>query len=369
MKTLKLFLLPVLDSLEFGWRVIRYALIFVSAFFRQRASLGCEMVAIRSQLTFYEESIRQKRQPRPRFHPAFRLLWVLLSSVWTGWKSAAELMKPKTVLKWHEHAFLNWWRWKSRRKGGRPTISQEMRALIRRLSRENVLWSAETIHGHLVLLGFDPPCPDTIRKYMAKPKGGTDKSQTWLTFLRNHLPVSWAMDFFTVPTLRFQILYIFVILNHSRRQVVHFAVTPHPTTAWVIQQLREAMPFGQQPTYLFRDNDGIYGDEVGRFLAGTGIAEVKTAHRCPWQNPFVERYGGTLRRELLDHVIVLNEEHLKRLLKDFIEEYYHLARPHQGLNGDTPVLRAKPEPAANVSRLDSIPVVGGLHHRYIRVAA
>jgi transposase InsO family protein len=155
------------------------------------------------------------------------------------------------------------------------------------------------------------------------------------------------MDFFTVPTLRFQILYIFVILNHSRRQVVHFAVTPHPTTAWVIQQLREAMPFGQQPIYLFRDNDGIYGDEVGRFLAGTGIAEVKTAHRCPWQNPFVERYGGTLRQELLDHVIVLNEEHLKRLLKDFIEEYYHLARPHQGLNGDTPVLRAKPEPAAN----------------------
>ncbi len=122
MKTLKLFLLQVPDSLEFGWQVIRYALIFVSAFFRQRASLGCEIVAIRSQLTFYEESIRQKRQPRPRFHRAFRLLWVLLSSVWTGWKSAAELMKPKTVLKWHEHAFLNWWRWKSRRNGGRPTI-------------------------------------------------------------------------------------------------------------------------------------------------------------------------------------------------------------------------------------------------------
>jgi hypothetical protein len=172
-----------------------------------------------------------------------------------------------------------------------------MRALIRRLSLENVLWSAETIHGHLVLLGFDPPCPDTIRKYMAKPKGGTDKSQAWLTFLRNHLPVSWAMDFFTVPTLRFQILYLFVILNHSRRQVVHFAVTAHPTMAWVIQQLREAMPFGQQLTYLFRDNDGIYGDEVGRFLAGTGIAEVKTAHRCPWQNPFVERYAASRRIE------------------------------------------------------------------------
>src|SRR6516225_7052568 len=150
--------------------------------------------------------------------------------------------------------------------------------------------------------------------------------------MRNHLEVSWAMDFFTVPTLRFQILYIFVILNHSRRQVVHFAVTAHPTMAWVIQQLREAMPFGQQPSYLFRDNDGIYGDEVSRFL-------------------------------------VLNEEHLKRLLKEFIEGYYHRARPHQGLHGDTPVPSVKPEPAADGSRLVSIPVVGGLHHRYIRVAA
>jgi putative transposase len=204
---------------------------------------------------------------------------------------------------------------------------------------------------------------------MAKPRGGTDKSQTWLTFLRNHLQVSWAMDFFTVPTLRFQILYIFVILNHSRRQVVHFAVTAHPTTAWVIQQLREAMPFGQQPTYLFRDNDRIYGVEVDRFLAGSGIEEVKTAHRCPWQDPFVERYGGTLRRELLDHVIDLNEEHLNRLLKEFTEEYYHLARPHQGLNGDTPVPSGMPEPAPEVTRLVSIPVVGGLHHRYVRVAA
>ena len=208
MKTLKQFLLPVLESLEFAWQVIRYALIFVSACFRRRTSLACEMVAIRSQLTFYEENIHRKRLPHPRFHPAFRLLWVLLSSVWTGWRSATELMKPKTVLQWHGHAFLKWWRWKSRQKGGRPAISQEMRALIRRLSRENALWSAETIHGHLVLLGFDPPCPDTIRKYMVKPKGGRNKSQTWLTFLRNHMQVSWAMDFFTVPTLRFQILYL-----------------------------------------------------------------------------------------------------------------------------------------------------------------
>ena len=369
MKALKFFFLSVLESLQFGRQVILYALIFLSAYFRSRSSLGCELVAIRSQLTFYKESIRQKKQPRPRFNPAFRLLWVLLSRVWSGWKSAADLMKPKTVLQWHAGAFLQWWRWKSRRKGGRPAISQEMRALIRRLSRENVLWSAETIHGHLVLLGFDPPCPDTIRRYMVKPTGGTDKSQTWLTFLRNHLQVSWAMDFFTVPTLRFQILYVFVVLSHSRRQVVHFGVTAHPTMAWVIQQLREATPCGLQPRYMFRDNDGIYGNEVSRFLVGTGIEEVKTAYRSPWQNPFVERYGGTLRRELLDHVIILSEEHLKGLLKEFIEEYYHIARPHQGLDGTTPFPSARAESVTAARRLVSIPVVGGLHHRYVRVAA
>jgi putative transposase len=369
MKALKLFFLSVLGFLQFGSQVIRYALVFLSAFFRSRSSLGCELVAIRSQLTFYKESIGQKRQPRPRFNPAFRLLWVLLSRVWSGWKSAADLMKPKTVLQWHAAAFLQWWRWKSRRKGGRPAISQEMRVLIRRLSRENVLWSAETIHGHLVLLGFDPPCPDTIRKYMVKPTGGTDKSQTWLTFLRNHMQISWAMDFFTVPTLRFQILYVFVVLSHSRREVLHFGVTAHPTMEWVIQQLREATPGGLQPGYMFRDNDGIYGDAVSRFLVGTGIEEVKTAYRSPWQNPFVERYGGTLRRELLDHVIILSEDHLKGLLKEFIAEYYHIARPHQGLDGTTPFPSATAEAVTGASRLVSIPVVGGLHHRYVRVAA
>ena len=194
-----------------------------------------------------------------------------------------------------------------------------------------------------MLLGLDPPCPDTIRKSLLKPKGGGEISQSWLTFLRNHMQGSWAMDFFTVPTIRFKVLYVFVVLNHSRRQVVQFGVTAHPTMAWVIQQLREAMPFDVQPRYMFRDNDGIYGDEVSPFLVGTGIEEVKTAYRSPWQNPFVERYGGTLWRELLDHVIILSEEHLKGLLNEFIEEYYHIARPHQGLDGDTPFPSAKPE--------------------------
>ena len=369
MKTIPNLYRQLLSFLRFGQEVIHYALIFVSAFFRNRATLGCELVAIRSQLTFYKEGIRQKKQPRPRLTPAFRLLWVLLSVVWRGWRPVADLMQPKTVLQWHQRGFGLWWRWKSRGLGGRPPIRPEMRALIRQLNRENLLWSAERIHGHLLLLGFDPPCPDTIRKYMVKPKGGREKSQNWLTFLGNHMDVSWGMDFFTVPSIRFQILYVFVILNHARRQVVHVAVTARPTMAWVIQQLREAMPFGIQPTYLFRDNDGIYGDEVGRFLKGTGIEEVRTAFRCPWQNPFVERYVGILRRELLDHVLVLNEEHLTRLLKEFVKEYYHIARPHYGLEGETPFPTDKPAPVTEPSRLVSVPVLGGLHHRYIRMAA
>ena len=149
MKTIQSSCLLLLEFLRFGQDVILYALIFVSAFFRNRASLGCELVAIRSQLTFYKESIRQKKQPRPRFTPAFRLLWVLLSAVWSGWKPVADLMQPKTVLKWHKQSLRLWWCWKSRSKGGRPLISQGMRALIRRLSRENVLWSAGRIHGHV----------------------------------------------------------------------------------------------------------------------------------------------------------------------------------------------------------------------------
>jgi transposase InsO family protein len=177
------------------------------------------------------------------------------------------------------------------------------------------------------------------------------------------------MDFFTVPTLRFEILYVFVILNHSRRQILHLAVTGHPTTAWVVQQLRESTPFGLQPAYLFRDNDAIYGERMSEFLAGSGIEEVRTAYRSPWQNPFVERTIGTLRRELLDHVIVLNEGHRRQLLKEFIAQYYHRARPHQGLEGDTPLSTPKLQPIAQPTELLSIPIVGGLHHRYVRVAA
>jgi putative transposase len=278
-------------------------------------------------------------------------------------------MQPATVKNWNTTAFRYFWRWKSRRKGGRPQISKEMQNLIYRLSKENPLWSPERIKDTLILLQYDPPCEDTIRKYMFKPRKPRKKSTTWLPFLRNHLEASWAIDFFTVTTINFATLYVFLVFDHGRRRVIHFAITRYPAMKWVVQQLRESMPFGVQPEYLFRDNDGIFGNGVQAFLENCGITEVCTAYRSPWQNPFVERFIGTLRREMLDHVIVLSQGHLVRLLLEFIKEYYHVARPHQGLDCDTPIPQTKRPEISGPSKLISIPVLGGLHHRYIRVAA
>ncbi len=346
-----------------------YIYTFLRAFISPRATLAARVLAAESQLAVYKRRIEEKNQPRPRFTQAFRLLWVLLSRVWGSWHQMAYLMQPATVKRWHTRAFRLYWRWKSRRQPGRPPIAKEMRDLIRQPNRENPLWSADRIRDTLRLLDSDPPSSDTIRKYMLRPKTPPDKPTAWLPFLRNHLEVSWAMHFFTVVTANFSFLYVFVVFEHGRRRVIHFATTYHPSMEWVIQQLREATPFGRQPRYLFRDNDGIYGHGVRAFLDGCGIEEVRTAYRSPWQNPYVERFVGTLRRELLDHVIVLNEKHLNRLLREYIERYYHASRPHLGLNGDTPVATKKRELVQGPIRLISFPVCGGLHHRYERVAA
>ena len=346
-----------------------YIHIFIRAFLGSRATLAVRVLAAESQLAACKCRIKEKNQPKLRFTHAFRLLWVLLSRVWAPWHQAVQLMQPATVKKWHTQVFHFYWRWKSKRGSGRPRISKEMRDLIRTLSRENPLWSAERIRDTLRLLGFSPPSSDTIRRYMARSNTPPHKPTGWLPFMHNHLDTSWAIDFLTVITLNFSFLYVFVVFEHGHRKVVHFATTSHPSMAWVIQQLREAMPFEQQPKYLFRDNDAIYGHGVPAFLDSCGIEEVRSAYRSPWQNPYVERFFGTLRRELLDHVIVLNEKHLNRLLREYLEEYYHPSRPHQGLNGDTPVSTERPDTVDEPIKLISIPVCGGLHHRYERVAA
>jgi len=304
---------------------------------------------------------RSKR--RRQFTPAFRILWVVVSKLLDGWEDLVHLMKPETVKRWHTKAFGLFWRWCSR--PGRPRVSSEMRQLIRRISRENPLWGPDRIRDTLLLLGYDAPCTQTICKYMVKPRKPRPQSTNWLPFLRNHLDVSWAIDFFTVNTLGFQVLYVFLVFDHARREVLHLAITPHPTMEWVIQQLREATPFGRQPRYVFRDNDGIFGYGVRAFLERCAIQEVRTAYESPWQNPYIERMIGTLRRELLNHVILLGQGHLERLLREYLEDYYHTARPHQGLGGETPTMAV----LDGEGELVSVPVVGGLHHRYYRVAA
>jgi len=211
-----------------------------------------------------------------------------------------------------------------RGRPGRPSVPKHIRALIRRLSRENPLWGAPRIHGELLKLGIDIG-ETSVGKYM--PRRRKPPSQTWPTFLENHVKTMVSIDFFTVPTIRFQVLYVFLVLAHDRRRVVHFNVTAHPTAEWTAQQLREAFPFGQAPKYLLRDRDGIFGGEFCKQVVDLGIEEVLSVPRSPWRRAYVERLIGTIRRECLDHIIVFNETSLYRHVKFFLA-YYHTSRTH-----------------------------------------
>ncbi len=264
------------------------------------------------------------------------------------------------------------WRHKSQRKGGRPPVSAEMHRLIKRIATENPLWSPERIHDQLVDMGFDPPSPNTIHKYLPEPTRDRSKSsQTWKTFIASHMDVTWAIDFFVVPTLTFRLLYVFTVVSHERREIVHFGITQHPTMLWVVQQLREATGFGVQPRYIIRDNDRIYGSGVPAFLRNSGIEEVRIAYHSPWQNPYSERLIGILRRELFDHIIPLNERHLHKLLNEYVGSYYHPVRTHSSLGHSPPLvdqsvekLRLSPDDV-----IESEPILGGLYHNYRAKAA
>jgi putative transposase len=344
-------------------QLLRYALGFGWALLLPRAVTAAQLLAFQSQLAVELNRSSAPRKRHHKFSPAFRIVWVVLSKLLNEWEELVHVMKPETVKRWHTWAFRAWWRWKS--QAGRKPVALEIRQLIRRLSKEDSLWGAERIPDVLLLMGYEAPGEDTVRKYMVKPRKPRPATTNWLSFLKNYLNCSWAIDFVTVTTLRFQVLHVFLVFDHARREVLHFAITANPTMEWVIQQLREAMPLGEQPRYLLRDNDGIYGHGVRAFLISCGILEVRTAYQSPWQNPYIERFIGTLRRELLHHVIVLSQAHLERLLREFIEDYYHPARPHQGLSGDTPL----PQPPPGEGEIVSVPVLGGPHHQYLRLAA
>jgi putative transposase len=330
------------------------------AIFRSRAALELENLALRHQIGVLQRSATK----RPKLTAGDRMLWVLLSRVWRDWRSALAIVQPETVVAWHRAGFRLFWTWKVRRgQPGRPLISREVRDLIRRMCHENPTWGAPRIHGELLKLGINIG-ETSASKYMVRSR--KPPSQTWRTFLENHLTQMVSIDFFTVPTIRFQVLYVFLVLAHDRRRILHCNVTAHPTAEWTGQQLREAFPFDQLPRYLLRDRDAIFGDEFREQVRDMGIHEVLSTPRSPWQRAYVERVIGSIRRECLDHVVVFNPRSLRRILASYFA-YYHRSRTHLSLGKDSPEPRLI-EPR-EMGRVVALPQVGGLHHRYERRAA
>src|SRR3982075_1986987 len=293
--------------------------------FRRRASLELELIALRHQVRV----LRRQHPGRLRLFTVDRLLWVWLYRVWPQVLNAMVLVKPATVVQWHRNGLRVYWRWRSRRPG-RPKVSTEIRDLTRQMSLANPLWGAPRIHGELLKLGIEVS-QATVGRYLPwRPKA---PSPTWRSFLHNHRHDTAAVDMFVVVTARFQLLYALVVLGHERRKVVHFDVTQNPTQGWLARQITEAFPWNTAPRFLLRDRDASYGQTFRDLVQAMAIEEVVTAPRSPWQNAYVERIIGSIRRECLDHVIVFDERHLRRVLSTYFE-YYHPNRTHLSLERD-----------------------------------
>jgi putative transposase len=328
--------------------------------FRGRQSLLLENLALRQQLVALK-----LRHPRPSLGLFDKLFWVVARRVWSAWKQSLIIVTPETVVRWHRSGFRMYWRLISRvrRQVGRKQTPKEVRELIFRMVAENPTWGAPRIHGELLMLGFDLS-ERTISRWIKRAPKDTDRAKHWLAFLRNHREAIAAMDFFTVPTITFGVLYCFFVVSHDRRRILHVNVTKHPRSAWIIQQLREAFPFEASHKYLIFDRDQKFGFEVIAAVQATRIIPKRTSFRSPWQNGIAERWVGSCRRDLLDHMVALNERHLKRSLSEYVR-YHHEDRTHLGLEKGTPEGRIR---SVASGRIFSQERIGGLHHRYDRVA-
>lgn len=326
---------------------------------RSHRALALENLALRHQLDILGRSSKT-----PRLTTRDRILWSILSRFWIGWRDSLVIVQPETVIRWHKRGFRLYWKWKSRpRWTGRKQVPREFRDLIRTMSRTNPLWGAPRIHGELLKLGITIS-QTTVSKYMVRHQ--KPPSQGWRTFLKNHAEDMVSIDFFTVPTANFRVLYVFLVMSNYRRRIVHFNVTESPTATWTGQQIVEAFPWDTAPRYVLRDRDGKYGKEFNHRVESMDIKQVLTAARSPWQNPYIERLIGSIRRECLDHVIIFNEKHLRRVLKGYFL-YYHESRTHLGLGKDCP--KTRPVQPYESGVISSEPMIGGLHHRYYRQAA
>ena len=331
---------------------------FVGAFHYSRYHLGLEILALRQQL-----GVLKRRNPRPRLRRVDRLFWTLLRHIWPAWTNALIIVKPETVVSWHRAGFRPFWRLRSRSKQhGRPKIEKELRAIISKMVKENPTWGAPRIHGELLKLGFDVP-ERTISRYIRLISPSDQSQKLWTAFLQNHRELIAAMDFFTLPTVTFRVLYCFFVIEHGRRRILHFNVTEHPTGLRIAQQLREAISESNPYHCVILDRDAKFGTEVLEILKASGMKLKQTSPASPWQNGVAERWIGSCRRELLDHVIALNESHLRRLIRDYIS-YYNSDRTHDSLDKDSPAIRPVSIKPENSSAICSIPRVGGLHHRY-----
>jgi transposase InsO family protein len=340
----------MLELLALAYALLRAAL-------RERAGLVAENLVLRHQLGVLTRPTRQ----RPRLRARDKLLWVLIRWLWRDWREHLVLVRPETVIGWHRRGWRLLWRWKSRARLGRPRLDAEARELIAVMSRENPLWGTERIRGELLKLGI-VVSNRSIRRYRRQGPTGRP-SQTWRTFLANHAGQIWAADRFTVQTLTFKTLYVFFVIAHGRWELLHVNVTASPTAAWTWRQLIEATPWGQRPRYLVRDRDAAFGSDFVPRARRLGIETLLSPIRAPRANAVAERVVRTFRNECLDHVIPVNERHLRSVLREFVG-YYHAERPHRGL-GLKP-----PHPAAGpaTGRVRSRPVLGGLHHVYERAA-
>ena len=335
--------------------LIHFVLAILASPFKSKSRLEAENAALRHQLTVLRRNVRG----RAKLTNNDRWFFVQLYRWFPSVLEVLTIIRPETLVRWHRAGFRRYWHWKSRQRGGRPQVQTELRVLIRRMSIENPLWGAPRIHGELLKLGFQVS-QSSVAKYMVKRRG--PPSQGWRAFLANHAPHIAAMDLFVVPTIGFDLLYAFVIVRLDRRDLIWISVTRHPTAEWIARQVTEAFPWNEAPRYLIRDRDRIFGAVVTRRLRTMGIRDKPIAPASPWQNGFAERLIGSIRRECVDHIIVLGEAHLRRILRSYAR-YYNEIRTHRSLNKDAPVSRA----IQRIGIVKSHAVLGGLHHHYVRI--
>jgi len=327
---------------------------FVADLFKSRCRLEAENLFLRHQLNI----ALRRAPPRRRLRGSDPALLVWMTQLWPSLLAAAQVVEPETILRWHRAGWKAFWRWKSRKRAGRPKIDRGLRDLIQRMSKENPQWGASRIHGELLMLGFEV-AQSTVSKYMVR--AGRPPSQSWKTFLRNHAQAIAAIDLCVVPTLTFERLFAFLVVGHGRRQLLWFEVTRHPTAEWLARQITEAFPWTSAPAYLVRDNDGAYGHVFKSRVRAMGIRDRPISPGSPWQNPYVERLIGTVRRECLDRVLIFGEAHLRQILSSYAA-YYNEVRTQLALGKDAPLGRA----VQRTGIIVAIPILSGLHHHYVR---